>query len=135
MFQIPYSALQDGNDGVISAAAAAGIGTVIRGGVAQGRTARSPTRAGDLGPPDAVAAERERWSGAIEGLEGDPTGMLLRYTMSHPGTNTVIVGTADPVHLQANVAAAALGPLPDHTRDVISARLLASSSAHPADPR
>lgn len=128
VFQIPYSALEQDNEEIISAASAAGVGTVIRGGVAQGRAVLSGARADELGSADALATQRERWLGAIEGFATDPTGMLLRYTMSHPGVDTVIVGTSDPIHLQANLAAAALGPLPKDTRDEIRDRLKAAST-------
>jgi aryl-alcohol dehydrogenase-like predicted oxidoreductase len=37
---------------------------------------------------------------------------LLRFTISHPNMTTTIVGTANPEHLAANVAAAQKGPLP-----------------------
>jgi aryl-alcohol dehydrogenase-like predicted oxidoreductase len=37
---------------------------------------------------------------------------LLRFTISHPSMATTIVGTANPEHLAANVAAARKGPLP-----------------------
>jgi aryl-alcohol dehydrogenase-like predicted oxidoreductase len=37
---------------------------------------------------------------------------VLRFTLSHPGLSTTIVGTANPVHLASNIAVAARGPLP-----------------------
>ena len=37
---------------------------------------------------------------------------LLRFTLSHPDAHTVIVGTANPDHLQSNVRSAQRGPLP-----------------------
>jgi aryl-alcohol dehydrogenase-like predicted oxidoreductase len=37
---------------------------------------------------------------------------MLRFTVSHPGLSTTIVGTANVDHLRANVAAAEKGPLP-----------------------
>lgn len=123
VFQIPYSALEQDSEELISMAAGAGVGTVIRGGVAQGRTAVSDARADELGAADVLTEGRERWGATLEGFDGDATATLLRYTMSHPGMNTVIVGTSDPAHLQANLAAATLGPLPDETREVIRARL------------
>jgi aryl-alcohol dehydrogenase-like predicted oxidoreductase len=38
---------------------------------------------------------------------------VLRFTLSHPGLSTTIVGTASPDHLAANIAVAEKGPLPD----------------------
>jgi aryl-alcohol dehydrogenase-like predicted oxidoreductase len=37
---------------------------------------------------------------------------VLRFTLSHPGLSTTIVGTSDPVHLASNIAVAEKGPLP-----------------------
>ena len=39
------------------------------------------------------------------------TQFLLRFTNSHPGMSTNIVGTKNPAHLEENVQAAARGPL------------------------
>jgi len=37
---------------------------------------------------------------------------VLRFTNTHPGMSTNIVGTKNPDHLRQNVDAAARGPLP-----------------------
>ena len=37
---------------------------------------------------------------------------VLRFTLSHPGLSTTIVGTANPGHLASNIATAEQGPLP-----------------------
>jgi aryl-alcohol dehydrogenase-like predicted oxidoreductase len=37
---------------------------------------------------------------------------VLRFTLSHPGLSTTIVGTSNPVHLVSNIAVAEGGPLP-----------------------
>jgi aryl-alcohol dehydrogenase-like predicted oxidoreductase len=37
---------------------------------------------------------------------------VLRFTLSHPGLSTTIVGTSNPVHLASNIAVAEQGPLP-----------------------
>jgi aryl-alcohol dehydrogenase-like predicted oxidoreductase len=92
VFQIPYSAVQSEHAELISEAAAAGAGTVIRGGAAKGAWAGNELD--DL-------------------LDGaSRTEFVLRYTLSHPDLHTTIVGTSDPAHLEANVAAARKGPLP-----------------------
>ena len=44
--------------------------------------------------------------------EMTPLEFMLRFTISHPDMHTTIVGTKDPGHLAANVAAASRGPLP-----------------------
>jgi aryl-alcohol dehydrogenase-like predicted oxidoreductase len=91
-FQIPYSAVERQHEALISEAAAAGAGTVIRGGTAKG--APAPQVMEDL-------------------LEGaSHTEFMLRFTLSHPDLHTTIVGTANPDHLEANLVAARKGPLP-----------------------
>jgi aryl-alcohol dehydrogenase-like predicted oxidoreductase len=37
---------------------------------------------------------------------------MLRFTLSHPGLSTTIVGTSNADHLRANLAVAEKGPLP-----------------------
>jgi aryl-alcohol dehydrogenase-like predicted oxidoreductase len=116
VFQIPYSALEREHEDAITTAAGTGAGVVIRGGVARGI-------------PDADAAQYERMSAeyramlkrrkarlgqtAFDDLRDGATPMefLLRFTLSHPDMSTTIVGTANPEHLAANVAAARKGPL------------------------
>lgn len=106
-FQIPYSALERAHENVITAAAQAGAGTIIRGGVARGA------------PGESGLGNQERWAiweraGLDDLLEpGESrTAFLLRFTLSHPDVDTVIVGTLNPEHLQHNVQAAGMGPLP-----------------------
>jgi aryl-alcohol dehydrogenase-like predicted oxidoreductase len=114
VFQIPYSALQREHEELISAAAAAGAGTLIRGGAARGTLAADKTgQPGPIGLPH--GAGQERWAAA--GLDGLLDGMsrmefVLRFTLSHPGLSSTIVGTANPEHLRANLAMAGRGPLP-----------------------
>jgi aryl-alcohol dehydrogenase-like predicted oxidoreductase len=103
VFQIPYSALQREHEQVIADAANAGAGIVIRGGVARG------------GPGREEDAAWERWQKANldEVLDGmSRMEFMLRFTISHPGLDTTIVGTINPAHLQDNLNAMAKGPLP-----------------------
>jgi aryl-alcohol dehydrogenase-like predicted oxidoreductase len=122
-FQIPYSALERDHEDLISQAAAAGAGTIIRGGVARGVPESLPGGYERL--PEAMRARltqateerKQRWQAAEAALEDLLDGMsrmefLLRFTLAHPGMHTTIVGTANPAHLADNVAAARKGPLP-----------------------
>jgi len=112
-FQIPYSAVEREHEGAITAAASAGAGTIIRGGVARGfPEPRSdyPERYRQM-----IRARNERFEQTdISDLVGDMTTMefMLRFTISHPDMHTTIVGTKNPDHLAANVDAASSGPLP-----------------------
>lgn len=113
VFQIPYSAIQSEHETLISQAAAAGAGTVIRGGAARG--ALSPDKQGTtpIGLPDGQAESVWDRARLDDLLDGAPrTEFILRYTLSHPDMHTTIVGTADVGHLESNLRAARKGPLP-----------------------
>jgi aryl-alcohol dehydrogenase-like predicted oxidoreductase len=116
-FQIPYSALERTHEHLITKAHEAGAGTIIRGGVARGEPGHG------LGTDDRWALWRA--AGLDELLEeGEtPTTWLLRFTLSHPGVDTVIVGTLNPAHLEQNLRAAAAGPLADDVYDEARRRL------------
>lgn len=108
VFQIPYSVVQPEHDAHIAAAADAGAGVIIRGGAARG----APS--GGERPVERNSELADVWRRADldELLDGmSPMEFTLRYTMSHPGMTTNIVGTVDPDHLTANIAAVARGPL------------------------
>ncbi|MDA0365447.1 MAG: aldo/keto reductase [Chloroflexi bacterium] len=117
--QIPYSALQRDHEAAISAAAHAQAGTVIRGGVARG--APSEDKDWDIRRLPEVPPERPRelWEAAhLDDLLDGTTRMafMLRFTLSHPDADTTIVGTSNPAHLEQNLAALRLGPLPADVR-------------------
>jgi aryl-alcohol dehydrogenase-like predicted oxidoreductase len=126
VFQIPYSALQRDHEDLITQAASAGAGTVIRGGVARG--APSEDKAWDIRRLPEVPPERPRviWDAARldDLLDGDSRmTFMLRFTLSHPALHTTIVGTANPRHLQENLAAVARGPLPHDLYEAARSRL------------
>jgi aryl-alcohol dehydrogenase-like predicted oxidoreductase len=121
-FQIPYSALEREHEDLIGAAADSGAGVIVRGGVARGE-------------PGAGLGAEDKWAvwnkaGLDELLEpGESrTGFLLRFTNSHPGLSTNIVGTNNPEHLKENVAAAARGPLSQETYDEAKRRIEKAAS-------
>ena len=116
VLQVPYSILQPEHADAISAAASAGIGIVIRGGVARG----------EPGAGSGSADVWERWERA--GLDNLLDGMtatefLLRATISNPDAHTTIVGTLNPTHLRENVAAVLKGPLPTGVLEEAKRRL------------
>ena len=104
-YQIPYSAFERRHERDISEAAKTGAGVIVRGGVARGEPGEG------LGSED----KWELWkrAGLQELLdEGESsTSFLLRYTISHPGMQTTIVGTKSESHLSSNIAAVEKGPL------------------------
>jgi aryl-alcohol dehydrogenase-like predicted oxidoreductase len=110
-FQIPYSALQREHEDVITKAAEAGAGTIIRGGVARGAP-EDWQRTYYMVPGTTL---QDRWEQAkLDELLGGLSRIefTLRFTLSHPGLHTTIVGTKNPEHLRANLDAARKGALP-----------------------
>ena len=116
-FQIPYSCLAPEHHDLITQAAEAGAGIIIRGGIAHG------------GPDAEIQrpALNDVWTQARLD-EVLPAGMsraklILRYTLSHPHCHTTIVGTCDDGHLSENLSAAESGPLPAELYDEVTSRV------------
>jgi aryl-alcohol dehydrogenase-like predicted oxidoreductase len=121
VFQIPYSAVEREHEAVITAAAQAGAGIVIRGGAAKG----APTEGKQAG------IQWQRWQAArlddlLAGMS--PMEFILRFTITHPEFDTTIVGTVNPDHLRANLAALQAGPLPSDLYVEAKHRLAAAGS-------
>ncbi len=114
VFQIPYSAVQREHEELITAAAAAGAGTLIRGGAARGGPAEDKDwRQGPLGLPAGEGQRRWQSADLDDLLDGMPRlEFVLRFTLSHPALSSTIVGTSSTDHLRANLAIAEKGPLP-----------------------
>jgi aryl-alcohol dehydrogenase-like predicted oxidoreductase len=132
-FQIPYSALQRDHEDVIRRASDAGAGIIIRGGVARGAPDDWEGRRYYMVSNETM---RDYWETAQldELLDGmSRTAFMLRFTLSHPGLDTTIVGTSSIGHLRDNLAAAANGPLPDDLLQEAKTRLTAAG-ARPAEP-
>jgi aryl-alcohol dehydrogenase-like predicted oxidoreductase len=122
VFQIPYSAVEREHEAIITAAAKAGAGIVIRGGAAKG----APTE----GKQDGVQWERWQQVHLADLLEGmTPMEFILRFTFTHPDLHTNIVGTISPRHLQHNVNVLLQGPLPADVYAEARRRLQAAGSA------
>lgn len=66
---------------------------------------------GDFFYPDHLAETRDRVA-ALEGAGGSVSDLALRFALSHPAVSTVSVGMRTRGHVEANLAAAAKGPLP-----------------------
>jgi aryl-alcohol dehydrogenase-like predicted oxidoreductase len=127
VFQIPYSALQREHEELIDTAVSAGAGTLIRGGAARG--APSDDKNWSIGPIGVAAQESQRrWqtAGVEDLLSGSGMSRMefvLRFTLSHPGLSSTIVGTANLAHLDGNIAVAERGPLPDDLYEEAKKRL------------
>ncbi len=105
VFQIPYSALERTHEDLITKAAEAGIGTVIRGGVAKGEPGAGRGSAEVWRTFEVASLDEFREAGESR------TSFMLRFTLTHPHVHTIIVGTQRPEHLRENVQAALRGPL------------------------
>ncbi|MFC1997450.1 aldo/keto reductase [Chloroflexota bacterium] len=117
VFQIPYSALERQHENLITEAAEAGAGIIIRGGVARGE-------------PGSGLGSQDRWKvyddARLDELceEGESrTAFLLRFTLSHPHCHTTIVGTMNPDHLHENIEIASKGSLPADVYEEAKTRL------------
>ena len=122
VLQIPYSALQPEHEDTIAAAARAGMGIVIRGGVAKGPP----------GKGQGSAALWDLWDKAKldELLDGEhPTEFMLRFTITNPDIHTTVVGTLDPEHLIGNIASVLKGPLPASVYSEAKRRLVGARAA------
>jgi aryl-alcohol dehydrogenase-like predicted oxidoreductase len=115
-FQIPYSAVQRDHENLITEAAGKGAGTLIRGGAARGAASDETNwTVGPLTQQPGVGQRNWETSGMEALLDEAGIGrmeFILRFTLSHPGLSTTIVGTANPAHLAGNIATAEKGPLP-----------------------
>jgi aryl-alcohol dehydrogenase-like predicted oxidoreductase len=136
VFQIPYSALEREHEEAITAAAGAGAGVVVRGGVARGVPDPEDPRYGRMSADYRATLERRK--ARLERAELDDLldGMstmafLLRFTLSHPDMATTIVGTANPAHLAANITAARAGPLPREVYEAARERLATGGPERP----
>ena len=116
-FQIPYSALEREHEEWISRAAEAGIGTIVRGGVARGEVGIG------LGNVDRWKKFEEAKLDELREPGESRTAFLLRFTLSHPHAHTIIVGTLYSKHLQENIAAVKQGPLPGNVYEEAKRRL------------
>jgi aryl-alcohol dehydrogenase-like predicted oxidoreductase len=116
VFQIPYSAVQRDHEELITQAVDAGAGTFIRGGAARGAASEEKDwRVGPLTQEPGVGQRNWETSGISDLLaEAGMSNMefILRFTLSHPGLSTTIVGTSNAGHLASNIAIAESGPLP-----------------------
>ncbi len=127
-FQIPYSALQREHEDVITRASDAGMGVIIRGGVARGAPDDWKGRSYYMVSSETM---RDYWGKAKldELLNGmSRMAFMLRFTLSHPDLDTTIVGTRSVEHLLDNLAAAAKGPLPDDLLSEAKNRLTAAGA-------
>ncbi len=110
-------------DGLINAAADAGVGVIAIRVLAAGALALQPERhanAGDPGSPLVGGAEYARdmnrakdlaWFATEAGLE-NTLELAVRFTLAKPGISTVLIGYSDLAQLEDALRWTARGPLP-----------------------
>ncbi len=126
-FQIPYSASQREHEDLIAKASEAGSGVIIRGGAARGAPSGEQRNA-QRNPELLDVWEKAKLDDLLD--EGQSRmEFVIRFTETHPDMDTNIVGTITPQHLEANLAAAAKGPLPPDVYDEAKRRLEAAGAA------
>jgi len=104
-YQIPYSALERTHEDIIGQVAKAGCGVIVRGGIARGEPGEG------LGGQDRWKKFEEAKLDELLAPGESRTTFLMRYTISHPGLHTTIVGTKKPEHLAENIKAVQAGSL------------------------
>jgi aryl-alcohol dehydrogenase-like predicted oxidoreductase len=114
VFQIPYSAVQREHEELIAQAAQAGAGVLVRGGVARGAPSEDKAwGVQTIGLGEGEAQRRWELAGIDDLLDGmSRHEFVLRFTISHPGLSSTIVGTSRVEHLESNLELVARGPLP-----------------------
>ena len=117
VFQIPYSALEREHETAIQLAHDSGAGVIIRGGVARGEPGEG------LGNADRWATWEKANLDELLDEDESRTQFLLRFTNSHPGMHTNIVGTKNPDHLAENIRAASRGALSEEVYSEAKRRL------------
>jgi aryl-alcohol dehydrogenase-like predicted oxidoreductase len=115
VFQIPYSLFQPEHEELVTRAADAGAGVLIRGGAGRGTAANDKNwTVQPLGGADRPAEDIWEIAGLDELLDGmSRHEFVLRFTISNPALSSTIVGTSSVQHLHGNVEIASRGPLPD----------------------
>jgi aryl-alcohol dehydrogenase-like predicted oxidoreductase len=112
---------QESIDLTIPKASAQGMGVIAKRSVANGVWISQQEPAD---PVDRIYWERLKALN-YDFLKGDPESIAstaLRFTMSVPGVDIVLVGTTNPEHLQHNLAQLEAGPLPQSQYDAIRSR-------------
>ncbi|MBI5304728.1 MAG: aldo/keto reductase [Chloroflexi bacterium] len=110
IMQIVYGGLARKSETLIAQAAEQGIGMVVRGVVKKYHDNYAALFA---------QAKLNELCTDNESMDG----FLIQFALNHPGMSTMIIGTKNPDHLNANIAAASKGKLPDATYTEAKRRL------------
>lgn len=128
-YQVSYSALEPTVGDAIRQVGQAGAGVLIRGCTGKAGLQKLSPRLSALGlggPPDI-------WQLAdLDELvpEMDRVELNLRYVLGNPHAHCLLIGTINPDHLHANLAAAAKGPLPESLQSQIEQRIATVHEEH-----
>jgi L-galactose dehydrogenase len=140
VFMTGFNVLNPSARWLFERASQRGIGTVVMHAARWVLTGTDRLRSHLAGLATGVCSDRrERLETAIERL-AEPTAaaafpsLAYRYCLNTPGVGSVLMGTGDPIHLDANVEAAAAAPLQgEELLQAVLEGLLAGTSAGAAD--
>jgi len=130
--QTTYSALDRGHENLISLAAEKGVGTIVRCALVKGVLTDLKSRSLVENIRQTVG-KKDLWQKAQLGdilRDMPPMEFLLRFALSHPDIDTIMVGTLNPNHMKENLARAERGALPSWLY-AEAKRRLASCGAKP----
>ena len=109
--QVPYSALQREHEAAMAKASSAGLGVIVRGGVARGAPTDWNKRYYMLSGGELSSRwEQAQLDDLLDGMSRIE--FMLRFAISSPDLSTAIVGTKNVEHVRGNLDAALKGPLP-----------------------
>ena len=123
-------------DGVLAVARERNLGVLAKRPIANAAWKQPEQQPGFYGSYASAYHERLAAMGTTPadlGYDGDPATawpeIALRFTLAQPGMHTAIVGTTNPAHVEANIAAAAKGPLPEDQVAALRHAFAAAQSA------
>jgi aryl-alcohol dehydrogenase-like predicted oxidoreductase len=109
--------LQPEHGELVTKAAESGAGVLIRGGVARGTASEEKNWSVQPLSTTRDTPAADLWeAGKLDELLAEGMSrheFILRFTLSHPGLSSTIVGTSKLDHLLSNVTMASHGPLPE----------------------
>ena len=123
-------------DGVLAVARERNLGVLAKRPIANAAWKQAKQQPGFYGNYASTYHERLAAMGitpADLGFDGDPAAVwpeiALRFTLAQPGLHSAIIGTTNPAHVKANIAAARKGALPEEQVAIVRRAFATAQSA------